>query len=91
MDVEVQLFSGLVLLSWFKLLDYLTVYRQFARLIVILEVVCLPRRSALMMLHEPIARSAHTISRTPRVQTLRQMFWFLVLLFIVLAAFSSAQ
>ncbi len=39
MDTEVQLISAMMLLAWFKLLDYLSVFQTFARLIVMIEMV----------------------------------------------------
>jgi hypothetical protein len=40
-DVEVQIMSVTVLLCWLKLLDYLSAFRQFARLVVMIELVSL--------------------------------------------------
>jgi hypothetical protein len=41
-QIETDVFSFLILLAWFKLLEFLSVFRKFSRLIVIFEMVRLP-------------------------------------------------
>ncbi len=82
--MQAVLYSVLVLVAWFKLFDYLSVFNRLFRLIIMIEMVPPP---------PPCARVLTTLPCSLRA--LAQMSWQLVNWFmifvVVLAAFTSAE
>jgi len=60
--VQTDAFSFLILLAWFKLLEYLSVFRKFSRLVVMFEMVCEVSLSAVRIDSTATAKEWHACS-----------------------------